>query len=174
MDRGDGKENDANSGSSVRDGFDGDDVKRCGAERGSAGQGRRDLHARERLHRSGWSSSAALGSTTRAEAIAVRGDRILAVGTRDEIAKVKGPQTKIVDLGGHFVMPGFNDAHMHMASAGLEKLNVDMVGAKTLDEFRDRLRAKVEAAPPGEWVVGDGLGRNALAGEDYADAVGPG
>jgi predicted amidohydrolase YtcJ len=60
-----------------------------------------------------------------------------------------------VDLGGHFVMPGFNDAHMHLASAGLEKMNVNLVGAKTLDEFRERLRAKCEAAP-GEWVVGEG------------------
>ncbi len=97
-----------------------------------------------------------LGSTKRAEAIAVRGDRILAVGTRDEINKMKGPQTKVVDLGGHFVMPGFNDAHMHLASAGLEKLNVDMVGTKTLDEFRERLRVAVEAAGPGDWVVGEG------------------
>lgn len=100
--------------------------------------------------------STSLGLTPRAEAIAVRGDRILAVGTRDEVSKLKGPQTKMVDLGGHFVMPGFNDAHMHLASAGLEKLNVNMVGAKTLDEFRDRLRAKVEAAGPGDWVVGEG------------------
>ena len=100
--------------------------------------------------------ASSIGANQRAEAIAVSGDRILAVGTRDEIAKMKGPQTKIVDLGGHFVMPGFNDAHMHLASAGLEKLNVDMVGAKTLDEFRDRLRAKVEVVPPGDWVVGEG------------------
>ena len=97
-----------------------------------------------------------LGSTKRAEAIAVRGDRILALGTRDEINKMKGPQTKVVDLGGHFVMPGFNDAHMHLASAGLEKLNVNMVGTKTLDEFRERLRAAVEATGPGDWVVGEG------------------
>ncbi len=97
-----------------------------------------------------------LGLTKRAEAIAVRGDRILAVGTREELAKLKGPQTKVVDLGGHFVMPGFNDAHMHLASAGLEKLNVNLVGAKTLDEFRQRLRAKVEATGPGDWVVGEG------------------
>ncbi len=62
----------------------------------------------------------------------MRGDRILAVGTRDEIMKLKGPETKIIDLEGHFVMPGFNDAHMHLASAGLEKMNVDLVGAKTL------------------------------------------
>ena len=92
----------------------------------------------------------------RAEAIAVRGDRILAVGTKDEILKLKGPDTKIVDLGGHCVMPGFNDAHMHLASAGLEKMNVNMIGVKTLDEFRERLRAKAEAAAPGEWIVGGG------------------
>jgi predicted amidohydrolase YtcJ len=101
-------------------------------------------------------AAASLGSGKRAEALAVLGDKILAVGARDEIMKLKGPETKIVDLDGHFVMPGFNDAHMHLASAGLEKMNVNMVGAKTLDEFRDRLRAKVEAAGPAEWVVGEG------------------
>jgi len=92
----------------------------------------------------------------RAEAIAVRGDRILAVGTRDEVLKTKGPDTKIIDLGGRFVMPGFNDAHMHLAHAGQEKLSVNLVGAKTLDEFRERIRAKVEKARPGEWIVGAG------------------
>jgi predicted amidohydrolase YtcJ len=92
----------------------------------------------------------------RAEAIAVRGDRILAVGTRDEVLKTKGPDTKIIDLGGRFVMPGFNDAHMHLAHAGQEKLSVNLVGAKTLDEFRERIRSKVETARPGEWIVGAG------------------
>jgi predicted amidohydrolase YtcJ len=100
--------------------------------------------------------AASLGSGKRAEALAIRGDRILAVGTRDEIMKFKGAETKIIDLEGHFVMPGFNDAHLHLSSAGLEKMNVNLVGAKTLDEFRDRLRAKCEAAEPGDWVVGDG------------------
>jgi predicted amidohydrolase YtcJ len=100
--------------------------------------------------------TASLGAGQRAEALAIIGDRILAVGTRDEIMKLKGPETKIVDLGGHFVMPGFNDAHMHLASAGFEKMTVNLVGAKTLDEFRDRLRAKCETAEPGDWVVGEG------------------
>ena len=100
--------------------------------------------------------NAMLGGAQRAEAIALKGDRILAVGPRDEIMKRKGPDTTVIDLGGHFVMPGFNDAHIHLASAGLEKMNVDMVGVKTLDEFRDRLRAKADAAAPGEWLVGEG------------------
>jgi predicted amidohydrolase YtcJ len=101
-------------------------------------------------------AASSLGAGKRSEALAVVGDHILAVGARDEIMKLKGAETKIVDLDGRFVMPGFNDAHMHLSSAGLEKMNVNLVGAKTLDEFRDRLRARCEAAEPGEWVVGEG------------------
>src|ERR1700692_3365732 len=101
-------------------------------------------------------SAAAFGSGKRAESLAIAGEKIIAVGTRDEVMKFKGTETKIIDLNGHFLMPGFNDAHMHMASAGLEKMNVDLVGAKTLDEFRERLLAKVEKAAPGEWIVGEG------------------
>ncbi|MFY9905671.1 MAG: amidohydrolase [Terriglobales bacterium] len=100
--------------------------------------------------------TASLGAGKRSEAVAVAGDRILAVGARDEVMKFKGLETKVVDLDGHFVMPGFNDAHMHLASAGLEKMNVDLVGVKTLDEFRERILAKVEKAEPGEWIVGEG------------------
>jgi hypothetical protein len=99
---------------------------------------------------------ASLGSGKRGEALAIAGDKILAVGLREEILKSKGPDTKIIDLDGHFVMPGLNDAHMHLASAGLEKMNVNLVGAKTLEEFRDRLRAKIESAEAGAWVVGEG------------------
>jgi predicted amidohydrolase YtcJ len=96
------------------------------------------------------------GSTLREEAIAVRGERIQAVGKNIEIEKLKGPQTQVIDLGGHFVMPGFNDAHMHLAGAGLQKLTVDLIGVKTLDEFRRRVLAKVATAQPGEWILGGG------------------
>jgi predicted amidohydrolase YtcJ len=101
-------------------------------------------------------TTASLGAGKRSEALAIIGDRIVAVGARDEVMKMKGPETKIVDLDGRFVMPGFNDAHMHLASAGLEKMNVNLVGSKTLDEFRDRLRARCDAAAPGDWVIGEG------------------
>ena len=97
-----------------------------------------------------------MASSKRAVALAIKGERILAVGPRDEVMKVKGPETKIVDLNGRFVMPGFNDAHMHLASAGLEKINVDLKGVKSLDEFRDRILAKVVTAAPGEWITGGG------------------
>jgi hypothetical protein len=95
-------------------------------------------------------------SILREEAIAVRGDRIQAVGKNIEIEKLKGPQTQVIDLGGHFVMPGFNDAHLHLADGGLQKLNVDLTGVKTLEEFRNRVLARVETAKPGEWIVGGG------------------
>ena len=92
----------------------------------------------------------------RVEALAIHGDRIQATGSNDEIVKLKGPQTQVIELGGHFVMPGFNDAHLHLASAGFERLNVNLVGVKSLDEFRARIRARVETATPGEWIVGGG------------------
>src|SRR5580700_2727914 len=95
-------------------------------------------------------------SILREESIAVRGDRIQAVGKNVEIEKLKGPQTQVVDLGGHFVMPGFNDAHLHLADAGRQKLDLDLTGVKTLDEFRKRLAVRVETAQPGEWILGGG------------------
>jgi len=95
-------------------------------------------------------------SILRVEAIAVRGDRIEAVGKTLDIAKLKGPQTQVVDLGGHFVMPGFNDAHLHLSDAGQQKLGVDLVGVKSIDELRERLAAKVQTAKAGEWILGGG------------------
>src|ERR1700728_511521 len=101
-------------------------------------------------------SNAQFSSILREEAIAVRGDRIQAVGKNLDIEKLKGPQTQVIDLGGHFLMPGFNDAHLHLSDAGAQKLNVDLTGVKTLDEFRERVLAKVETAKPGEWILGGG------------------
>jgi predicted amidohydrolase YtcJ len=95
-------------------------------------------------------------SILREEAIAVRGDRIQAVGKTLDLLKLKGPETQVIDLGGHFVMQGFNDAHLHLADAGQQKLGVDLVGVKSLDELRERLAAKVQTARPGEWILGGG------------------
>jgi predicted amidohydrolase YtcJ len=92
----------------------------------------------------------------RADAMAIRGDRIQAIGKEEDIVKLKGPETEIINLSGHFVMPGFNDAHMHLAAAGLQRLTVNLVGVKSLTEFRDRIRSRAETAEPGEWIVGGG------------------
>ena len=104
----------------------------------------------------GVKTSAAFVEGQRAQAIAVRGDRILAVGSDAEISKLKGPATQVVDLQGHFVMPGFNDAHVHLAMGGFQKLEVNVEGVKSLDEFRSRIKARVDTAAAGEWLVGRG------------------
>ncbi len=95
-------------------------------------------------------------SIEREEAIAVRGDRILAVGKTFDLQKYKGPQTQVIDLGGRFVMPGFNDAHLHLADAGMTKLSVDLTGVNSLQELRERVARKVEQSTAGEWITGAG------------------
>jgi predicted amidohydrolase YtcJ len=92
----------------------------------------------------------------RVEAMAVHDGRVEALGRNDQIVKLKGPSTEVIDLGGHFVMPGFNDAHVHLANAGFQRLTVDLVGVKSLTEFRERIRARVQNAAPNEWIVGGG------------------
>lgn len=98
----------------------------------------------------------AFDSIVRAEAIAVRGDRVLAVGKIADLQTLKGDQTQLIDLDAHFVMPGFNDAHLHLDDAGMTKLSVNLTGVKSLDDLRERLRKKVEQSKPGEWIEGSG------------------
>ncbi len=92
----------------------------------------------------------------RAQAIAVRDGRVVAVGSDAEVKKVKGKHTQVIDLGGHFAMPGFNDAHAHLAAGGLEYLHVDLVGAKSLAEMQQRVAAAAAKTAPGEWIIGRG------------------
>jgi predicted amidohydrolase YtcJ len=104
-----------------------------------------------------WGSAFKQPSTDpRDQALAISGGQILAIGTNADVEKLKGPKTKVIDLGGHFVMPGFNDAHTHLASGGFEKLNVDLVGSKSLEEMKQHIAARVKTAAPGEWIKGEG------------------
>ncbi|HET6178237.1 MAG TPA: amidohydrolase [Candidatus Sulfotelmatobacter sp.] len=95
-------------------------------------------------------------SILREEAIAVRGDRIQAVGKALDLNKLKGPQTQVIDLGGHFVMAGFNDAHLHLDDAGTTALSIDLTGVNSLDELRTRVAKKVGESKAGDWVLGSG------------------
>jgi predicted amidohydrolase YtcJ len=104
----------------------------------------------------GVSANSAFNSIVRQEAIAVRGDRILAVGKTLDLEKLKGLQTQVIDLGGHFVMAGFNDAHLHLFDAGMTKLSVDLTDVKSLDDLRARVAKRVEEARTGEWITGSG------------------
>ena len=92
----------------------------------------------------------------RVQAMAVSGDRILSVGTDAEIKGLKGVGTKVVDLGGRFVMPGFNDAHLHLAGGGLAKSHVDLIGARSLEEMKRRIAQAAKDREPGEWLIGRG------------------
>ncbi len=92
----------------------------------------------------------------RAEAVAIRGEYIVAVGSNAEVQKWVGPNTRVVDLGGRFAMPGFNDAHLHLASGGAAKLAVDLSGAESLEAFQERIRARLRDYRPGEWITGRG------------------
>jgi hypothetical protein len=92
----------------------------------------------------------------RVEALAITQGKIVAAGTNEEIEHWAGPQTKVIDLGGRFVLPGFNDAHAHFGSGGQRLLQVNLEGTRSLAEFQERIRARVRDAAAGEWVHGGG------------------
>ena len=90
----------------------------------------------------------------RAEAVAVIGDRIVAVASRAEIDLWRGPQTKVIDAGGKLLLPGFNDAHVHFIQGGAQLDQVNLVDAATPEEFAKRIAAQVKKTPKGEWILG--------------------
>src|SRR6478735_7601142 len=79
---------------------------------------------------------------TIASAIAVKGDRVLAVGANAEVLKLKGPATKVVDLGGKSVLPGLYDSHTHPVGAATSELNEPLPYLKTLDDVFTYIRKK--------------------------------
>jgi predicted amidohydrolase YtcJ len=88
------------------------------------------------------------------EAVAVIGDRIVAVGSRKEIDSWRGPQTKVMDASGKLLLPGFNDAHVHFISGGAQLDQVNLNDAATPEEFAKRIGAQVNRTMKGEWVLG--------------------
>jgi len=90
----------------------------------------------------------------RAEAFAVIGNKIIAIGTSKEIRKLASPQTKIVDAKGKLVVPGFNDSHVHFLEGGFQLSNVDLRDAKSPEEFVRRIREFASKIPKGRWILG--------------------
>src|SRR5690242_287779 len=86
-----------------------------------------------------------------AEAIAIDGNRIVAVGSSAEIRKLATAGVRIVDLGGRRVVPGFNDAHVHFLSGGDALACVQLREAGSADEFRRRIGDYAKALPKGAW-----------------------
>ena len=91
---------------------------------------------------------------SRAEAVAIRGSRILAVGSEAEIAQWIGPATKRIDARGNSVLPGFIDAHVHFSSGGGEISSVHLRDASAPQEFARRIGAQASKLPKGEWMLG--------------------
>jgi predicted amidohydrolase YtcJ len=89
-----------------------------------------------------------------AEAVAVIGDRIVAVGSSAEMDRWRGPQTKIFDAAGKLLLPGFNDAHVHFVDGGAQLDQVQLSDATSQQEFVKRIAAQVAKTPKGEWILG--------------------
>jgi predicted amidohydrolase YtcJ len=94
--------------------------------------------------------------TPRAEAVAVRGNRIVAVGSNADVQAFVGPQTRVLDLPGRTVVPGFDDSHAHLLGIGFARLDVDLVGARSYAEVVERVAEAARGRGPGEWVRGRG------------------
>src|SRR5262245_26848252 len=87
------------------------------------------------------------------EAVAVLGNRIAAVGSTEEIRKWVGENTKVIDLQGKRVTPGFNDSHVHFLDGGMGLASVQLRDARTPEEFRDRIRDFAAKSPKGRWIL---------------------
>jgi len=89
-----------------------------------------------------------------AQAIAVIGKQIVAVGSDSEIRKLAGAQTRIIDANKQLMLPGFNDAHVHFMSGGFQLASVDLRDANSPEEFAERIRRFAEKLPAGRWITG--------------------
>lgn len=99
-----------------------------------------------------------------AEALAVRGERLLAVGSNATALRHRRSPTRVIDLGGRFVTPGFIDNHTHFNQAGALLLGVNLLDVSTADSLRARIRAARDRLPSGAWITGGDWG----AYEDWA------
>ena len=89
-----------------------------------------------------------------AEAVAIYGNRIVAVGTTKEIKKLVGSGTRTIDAKKQLVLPGFNDSHVHFLSGGFQLSSVDLRNADSPEEFAERIRRFAEKLPAGRWITG--------------------
>jgi len=100
----------------------------------------------------------------RAEAVAVKGGRIVFVGSAQEAAVLRGAQTRVIDASGQMVMPGMIDAHGHLPGLGSALRAVDLVGTRSVGEIIAKVAARAAQLPAGSWIIGRGWDQN-----DWAD-----
>ena len=113
-----------------------------------------------------------------AEAIAISGNKIFAVGTNKKIRALVGANTKTIDAGGKLVLPGFNDAHVHFTGIGNQFSSIDLRDAKTPQEVVKRIKYYVQFLPKGRWILGGAWNHenwtpNALPSKELIDSETP-
>lgn len=102
-------------------------------------------------------------SRPQGQAVAVRGDRIIFVGSSAEAALYRGPQTRVVELEGRTVVPGFIDSHGHVANLATTLRIVDLVGTRSYESIIDQVAERAATVQPGVWVQGRGWDQNEWA-----------
>jgi len=107
---------------------------------------------------------AADAAGTMAEAVAVRGNQIVRVGSDRDILRLRRPQTRVVDARDGAVLPGFNDAHVHFIGGGLALDKIDLLDAPTVEDIQERIREWASANPDRPWVLGRGWYYQAFTG----------
>jgi hypothetical protein len=91
-----------------------------------------------------------------AEAVGIRRGRIVFVGSNREAEAFRASALRLADLAGATVVPGLNDAHLHLAGIGFRELSFDLEGTKGIADLQAKLKAQVAQAKPGQWIVGRG------------------
>src|SRR4051794_3722861 len=89
-----------------------------------------------------------------ASAIAVLSNRIVAIGENEDLKQLAGSATRMIDVEGQLVLPGFNDAHVHFMSGGFQLSSVDLRDANAPEELAERIRDFAALLPEGKWVTG--------------------
>ena len=103
-----------------------------------------------------------------AQAVAIRGDRVIVVGTDAEALALRGPATQVIDAGGRAVIPGLHDAHGHVLGLGQSLQEVELRGTTSVQAVIDAVRARAQQVPKGQWLRGRGWDQN-----DWADTAWP-
>jgi predicted amidohydrolase YtcJ len=115
----------------------------------------------------------------RSEAVAIKGDRIIAVGSNKDIDRyVDIDVTKIIELEGKLVVPGFIDAHVHFESGGESLMEINLSGVTTLEEIQKRIKEKINEVGEGKWIYGRGWDHEIFLGgkwptKELIDVVSP-
>jgi len=108
---------------------------------------------------------------SKAESVAVYQDIILKVGTNDEIQEFIGPETKILNLNGQTIIPGFIDAHTHIAWNGMNKVYLDLSSTKSLREAVEKVQQTIATKKPGEWILGRSWDQSNWSEQRYITAA---